>query len=188
MLAETRSELDDFHQASKELEAELENELQRTEKAQRELQAKVIRAENERDEWKVRVSPQLTRCLFTYHPFLQNKFMSLQTTHNTTTTSLQRELDQLRQEYQKTKVYTRELEMGNDDLERNERAVSSSLADMESKYSRVLEEKILLEHELLEKAGVEEESQRLKDELRGICLFLPDELYLIIVVPFQMPT
>ena len=56
MLAETRAELDDFHQASKELEAELENELQRTEKAQRDLHAKVIRAENERDEWKVRVS------------------------------------------------------------------------------------------------------------------------------------
>lgn len=57
--------------------------------------------------------------------------------------------------------------MGNDDLERNERAVSSSLADMESKYSKALEEKILLEHELLEKAGLEEETQRLKDELRG---------------------
>ena len=53
MLAETRAELDDFHQASKELEAELESELQRTEKAQQDLQAKVVRAEHERDEWKV---------------------------------------------------------------------------------------------------------------------------------------
>ena len=65
------------------------------------------------------------------------------------------------------KVELRELEMGNDDLERNERAVSSSLADIESKYSRALEEKILLEHELLDKANLEEECQRLKDELRG---------------------
>jgi nuclear distribution protein NudE len=93
--------------------------------------------------------------------------MTLQTNHNTTTTSLQRELDTLRQDYQKVKVQLRELEMGNDDLERNERAVSSSLADIEAKYSRVLEEKILLEHELLDKANLEEESQRLKDELRG---------------------
>lgn len=62
--------------------------------------------------------------------------------------------------------------MGNDDLERNERAVSSSLADMETKYSKALEEKILLEHELLEKAGLEEETQRLKDELRGAFSFL----------------
>lgn len=99
--------------------------------------------------------------------------MHLQTTHNTTTTSLQRELDQLRQEHQSTKVHLRELEMGNDDLERNERAVSSSLADMEAKYSKALEEKILLEHELLEKAGLEEETQRLRDELRGRFPFYP---------------
>ncbi|KAF8912775.1 hypothetical protein CPB84DRAFT_1841228 [Gymnopilus junonius] len=156
MLAETRAELDDFHQASKELEAELESELQRTEKAQQDLQAKVIRAEHERDEWK-------------------GKFMSLQTTHNTTTTSLQRELDQLRQEHQQTKVHLRELEMGNDDLERNERAVSSSLADMETKYSKALEEKILLEHELLEKAAwlifipdANVETSILRDQLKSL--------------------
>jgi hypothetical protein len=157
-------------------------------RAQRELQAKVIRAENERDEWKVRVSPSINAL---------PKYLSLSSeqVHVPSNNAQyyhdlpQRELDQLRQEYQKTKEYIRELEMGNDDLERNERAVSSSLADMESKYSRVLEEKILLEHELLEKAGVEEESQRLKDELRGICLFRPNGLYLtIIVVLFQMPT
>ncbi|KAG6845745.1 hypothetical protein H0H87_003799 [Tephrocybe sp. NHM501043] len=129
MLAETRAELDDFHHASKELEAELENELQRTENAQQELKVKAIRAESERDEWK-------------------------------------RELDKIRQENQQAKIQLRDLEMGNDDLERNERAVSSSLADMEAKYSRALEEKILLEHELLEKASLEEDSQRLRDELR----------------------
>jgi predicted nucleic acid-binding Zn-ribbon protein len=54
MLSETRAELDEFHQASKELEAELESELARTEKAQEDLQAKVYKAEHERDEWKVR--------------------------------------------------------------------------------------------------------------------------------------
>ena len=95
--------------------------------------------------------------------------MTLQTTHNMTTTSLQRELDKLRQEYQQIKIQMRDLEMGNDDLERNERAASSGLADAESRYSKVLEEKILLEHELLDKATLEEECQRLKDELRGEC-------------------
>ena len=93
--------------------------------------------------------------------------MQLQTNHNTTTTSLQRELDTLRQAHQKLQVQLRELELGNDDLERNERAASSSLADAEARYSKVLEEKILLEHELLDKANLEEECQRLKDELRG---------------------
>lgn len=93
--------------------------------------------------------------------------MALQTSHNTTTASLQRELDQLRQAHHTLKVQMRELEMGNDDLERNERAISSSLADVEARYSKTLEEKILLEHELLDKANVEEECQRLKDEVRG---------------------
>lgn len=54
MLTETKNELDDFHQSSKELEEELERELQRTEKAQQELKVKVERAESERDSWKVR--------------------------------------------------------------------------------------------------------------------------------------
>lgn len=67
----------------------------------------------------------------------------------------------------------RELELGNDDLERNERAVASTLADVDAKYSRALEEKILLEHELLDKAGLEEECQRLKDELRGSYILSP---------------
>ncbi|KAL4064936.1 hypothetical protein V8B97DRAFT_2025847 [Scleroderma yunnanense] len=147
MLAETRAELDEFHTSSKELEEELIKEIERTEKAQQGLQVKISRTETERDEWK-------------------SKFMSLQTSHNTTTTSLQRELDTVRQECQKLKVQLRDLEMGNDDLERNERAVSSSLADVEAKYSRALEEKILLEHELLDKAHLDEECQRLKDELR----------------------
>jgi len=166
MLTETKNELDDFHQSSKELEEELERELQRTEKAQQELKVKVERAESERDSWKVR--PVLSLLVIHRSVPIQSKFMSLQTNHNTTTTSLQRELDSLRQENQKIKVQLRELEMGNDDLERNERAVASSLSDVEARYARALEEKILLEHELLDKAHIEEECQRLKDELRGM--------------------
>lgn len=57
MLAETRAELDDFHASSKELEEELERELERTEKAQQELKVKVAKAEHEKDEWKVSMSP-----------------------------------------------------------------------------------------------------------------------------------
>jgi nuclear distribution protein NudE len=59
MLTETRAELDEFQQSSKELEEELEAELERTEKAQKDLLVKASKAENERDEWKVRRSPLL---------------------------------------------------------------------------------------------------------------------------------
>lgn len=53
MLAETRADLDDFQVSSRELEEELERELERTEKAQQELKLKAIKAEQEKDEWKV---------------------------------------------------------------------------------------------------------------------------------------
>jgi len=53
MLTETRNELDEFQQSSKELEEELERELERTEKAQEELKLRVEKVEGERDEWKV---------------------------------------------------------------------------------------------------------------------------------------
>ncbi|EGO04568.1 hypothetical protein SERLA73DRAFT_173866 [Serpula lacrymans var. lacrymans S7.3] len=147
MLAETRAELDEFHTSSKELEEELIKELERTEKAQQGLKVKVANMETERDEWK-------------------SKFISLQTTHNKSTAFVQHELDMLRQENHTMKVQLRELEMGNDDLERNERAITSSLFDVEVKYSRALEDKILLEQDLLDKANLEEECQRLRDELR----------------------
>lgn len=93
------------------------------------------------------------------------------------------------------KVSLRDLEMGVDDLERNERSVhsfssfsfarketwserpfccrmvSSSLQDMEARYNRAIEDKTLLEQELIDKQELEEEMQRLKDEMRGECFF-----------------
>jgi hypothetical protein len=97
----------------------------------------------------------------------QNKFIALQHTHNTTTSSLQRELDATRQSVDLYKAQVRDLELGNDDLERNERQATSSLVDIEQKYAKLIEDKILLEHELQDKAAVEEACQRLRDELRG---------------------
>lgn len=54
--------------------------------------------------------------------------MALQTNHNATSNSLQRELDTSRQLAQSYKVQLRDLEMGNDDLERNERCVAIRLS------------------------------------------------------------
>lgn len=103
-------------------------------------------------------------------------------------------MDNLRSERDKTLVALRELEMGNDELERNERCVPrekgslacthswlsvavSSLLDLESKYNRAIEEKTLLEQEVVQKQELEEECQRLKDELRGesanVSIYLP---------------
>ncbi|KAG9080615.1 NADH:ubiquinone oxidoreductase [Ceratobasidium sp. 370] len=147
LLQETRAELDEFQTSSKELEEELERELESTEQQMTDLRNRVERVERERDDSK-------------------NKLATLQGTHNTTVNSLQRELDALRQQHALIKVQLRELEVGNDDLERSEREVSSSLADLEGRYARALEEKILLEHELQDRVALEEDMQRLRDELR----------------------
>ena len=98
----------------------------------------------------------------------QSRYSSLQSSHSTSTALLQSELEALRHEHQKLKVQFRDLELGNDDLERSERAMTTSLADAEARYTRTLEEKVLLEQELHAKASLEEECQRLRDELRGM--------------------
>jgi len=96
-------------------------------------------------------------------------------------------MDNLRSERDKTLLALRELEMGNDELERNERycpalmrklyidwlcrVAVSSLLDLESKYNRAIEEKTLLEQEVIHIQDLEEERQRLRDELRGELLW-----------------
>ncbi|KAG1845199.1 hypothetical protein F4604DRAFT_1937111 [Suillus subluteus] len=119
----------------------------RTEKAQQDLKVKV--AKTELDEWK--------------------------TTYNTTTTSLQRELDTLKQESQKLKVGLHGLELGNDDLERNERVVASSLADIEARYSKTnLKEELQCVKDELRDSSVE--ISILKDQLTAACSRAPSIL------------
>jgi len=139
MLAKTRAELNDFHQSSKELEAELQNELQRTERAQRELQAKVIRAENERDKWKVHVAPESTPCQFTYLT-LFFRISSCPFKQRTILPRLPFNANSIRQEYQKTKENILELEMENDDLDRNERWLIWSTGGKDFAGTRTLRE------------------------------------------------
>ena len=47
------------------------------------------------------------------------------------------------------------------------RVAVSSLLDLESKYNRAIEEKTLLEQEVIQRQELEEECQRLKDDVRG---------------------
>ena len=61
------------------------------------------------------------------------------------------------------------MELDNDELENAERMVASSLNDMESRYNKAIERTAMLEEELVEKSRLEEENQRLKDELQGAC-------------------
>ena len=51
---------------------------------------------------------------------------------------------------------------------------------MEGRYARALEEKILLEHELQDRVALEEDMQRLRDELRG----LSNQLFVLLVAEY----
>lgn len=89
------------------------------------------------------------------------------TDHNKSLAELNRELSTLRESHNIYKNQMRDLELNNDELENAERMVASSLNDMESRYNKAIERTALLEEELLEKSRLEEENQRLKDELQG---------------------
>ena len=45
--------------------------------------------------------------------------------------------------------------------------IASSLAEMESRYNKALERTVMLEEELVAKARLEDDNQRLRDELQG---------------------
>ncbi|WWD19676.1 hypothetical protein CI109_104138 [Kwoniella shandongensis] len=170
MLTETRAELEEFQQSSKELEDEMEQELASNDKQQAELREKIKRLEVEKDDWK-------------------SKQIALQKMHSSTTANMQREMDNLRSERDKTLVALRDLEMGNDELERNERVAVSSLLDLESKYNRAIEEKTLLEQEIIQKQELEEECQRLKDDMRDAnneIAILKDQLARATLLPPQL--
>ncbi|KAJ9114173.1 hypothetical protein QFC20_001689 [Naganishia adeliensis] len=85
---------------------------------------------------------------------------------NANVSTMQRKIENLEKEVEDRKQAIVKLEMGNDDLERSQRNALSSFLDLESQHNRMLEEKILLEQDLEGKRQLEEDMQRLKDELR----------------------
>ena len=81
---------------------------------------------------------------------------------------MHKELSKLRESHDTYKTKLRDMELDNDELENTERMINSSLADMEGRYNRAVERTALLESELEHKRRLEEENQRLKDELRDV--------------------
>ncbi|KAI8848223.1 hypothetical protein BC829DRAFT_394380, partial [Chytridium lagenaria] len=97
---------------------------------------------------------------------LRNRFTAHQTEANKTINSLQNEVEGLRASEKLYKDQTRELEITNSEIEQNFRVQTVTAEDLEAKYNKVLERMIFFEHELEAKSTLEEEAQRLRDELR----------------------
>ncbi|GAA6064282.1 hypothetical protein JCM10212_000948 [Sporobolomyces blumeae] len=148
-LAAAEQDISDFTESSKELQHELEQELERMEKAEKGMRRELETVQGDRDEWKT-------------------KFTTALRDHTTTMTHMQRELESLRSAEKALRAQLRDMELDNDDLEKSEREKDSSLQDLENRYNKSLERIALLEEELVTKAQLDEEVQRLKDELRDV--------------------
>ena len=103
---------------------------------------------------------------------LQSKCKQSKAEANTAQNNLQKEITSLRDTTRTLQFKLRDIEVANDDFERQARHTTSSLEDLESKYNVTLERSVLLEGEM--KSGEQEreslriENQRLRDELSDL--------------------
>ncbi|KAI7907911.1 uncharacterized protein BX663DRAFT_539305 [Cokeromyces recurvatus] len=148
-LQDTRAALDEFQVSSRELEEELEKELQATEKAYIDLKSRCEHYKRDAEDWKA-------------------KYTESKHEQNITMVQMQREIDILRATEESFRKKILELELDNDDLERTERAATSSLTDLEMKLNKAIERNVILENEIQIKDNLMEQIQRLKDELNEV--------------------
>ncbi|KAI8329781.1 hypothetical protein EDC96DRAFT_529175 [Choanephora cucurbitarum] len=148
-LQDTRAALDEFQISSRELEEELEKELMTTEKAYSELKSRCEHFKRDAEDWK-------------------SKYTESKHEQNITMVQMQREIDILRATEDSFRKKVLELELDNDDLERTERAATSSLTDLEMKLNKAIERNVILENEIQAKDNLTEQAQRLRDELNEV--------------------
>ncbi len=103
---------------------------------------------------------------------LQTKYKQSKTEANAAQNTLQKEITTLRETTRTLQLKLRDIEVQNDDFERQARNTTSSLEDLESKYNVGIERAVMMEEEI--KIGEQErehlriETQRLRDELSDL--------------------
>ncbi|KAM0334461.1 hypothetical protein ACHAQA_001489 [Verticillium albo-atrum] len=146
-------ELAEFRESSKELEQELEKDIDQAEKRERGLQEKAESLQFEVDEWK-------TKCK-------QSKAEA-----NAAQNLLEKEVTVLREANRGLTMKLRDIEVANDDFERQARNTTSSLEDLESKYNVAIERGVMMEEEIKladrERETARIEAQRLREELSDL--------------------
>uniref|UniRef100_A0A0A9XPK0 Nuclear distribution protein nudE 1-A n=1 Tax=Lygus hesperus TaxID=30085 RepID=A0A0A9XPK0_LYGHE len=146
---ETERELEDFRESSQMLEKELENSLEQSDKTIKELRLK-------------------NNALLLENDTLKDKYDDLQRATEAHISELEEETEQWHKREEDYVKCIRELEQKNDDLERSQRALFTSLAEFETKLNNALERNVFLESELDEKESLKAMVQRLKDEARDL--------------------
>lgn len=87
--------------------------------------------------------------------------------HGIEMSNMEKQLDAVKKERDSMKVYLRQLEQKNDDLERAHRILNESIENFEKMLDVAYEKNALLELEVDEKGVLQEKLQRLMDETRG---------------------
>lgn len=102
----------------------------------------------------------------------QSKCKQSKAEANNAQNTLQREITTLRDAHRTLQLKLRDIEVANDDYERQARNTSSSLEDLESKYNVAIERGVMLEEEMRladkERETLRIETQRLRDELSDL--------------------
>lgn len=102
----------------------------------------------------------------------QAKYKQAKTEANSAQNALQKEVTTLRENNRALQLKLRDIEVANDDYERQARNTTSSLEDLESKYNVAIERGVLLDEEVKngeqEREGLRIEAQRLRDELSDL--------------------
>ncbi|CAG9983927.1 unnamed protein product [Clonostachys byssicola] len=147
------ADLADFRESSRELEQELEKDIERAEKQERVLQEKAETLAFEVEEWK-------------------RKYKESKLEAGSAQAALEKEITTLRDSNRTYQLKIRDIEVANDDFERQARNTTSSLEDMESKYNQAIERGVMMEEEIKqgeqERENLRIESQRLREELSDL--------------------
>lgn len=146
-------ELAEFRESSKELEQELEKDIDRAEKQERVLQEKAETLGFEVEEWKRKYKESKNEASAAQH-------------------TLEKEVTTLRESNRTMQHKLRDIEVANDDYERQARNTTSSLEDLESKYNQAIERAVLMDEEIRmgeqEREQLRIDSQRLRDSLSDL--------------------
>ena len=144
------TDLADYQASSKELEDQLEKDVDAAEKNERKLREQVEKLNFEVDEWK-------------------GKHKQAKAEANSAQNTLQKEITTIREQHRGLTLKLRDIEVANDDYERQARNTTSSMEDLESKLNVAIERGVLMEEEIRigeqEREGLRIEAQRLRDEL-----------------------
>lgn len=140
-----QQELEDFTEESRQLETELEATIEQNEKSLKDLRSALNQQQLENDS----IRKRLLQYESENHK-LDHQYKTLKTDH-----------DHLR-------IYIRDLEQKNDDLERANRIVTESVSGFEAMLNQAYEKNALLEIEVDEKEVLQVKLQRTLDEARDL--------------------